>query len=117
MKFKEILNEDEFLFEMANLTKKNFKSLPANLYISTRGNAKHGPRIKIQQNYDEKIKSKMTFSMTIPDKEIIGDTGDLDNKDIKYFENFIDNNKELLIEYWNNGENMDTMDVINSLVF
>lgn len=117
MKFKEILNEDEFLFEMANLTKKNFKSLPANLYISTRGNAKHGPRIKIQNNYNPDVKKDSTFTMTIPDKEIIGNTGKLNNKDIKYFENFIDNNKELLIEYWNNGENMDTMDVINSLVF
>lgn len=101
--------------ELANLTKKNFKKLPAN--ISIIGNAKHGPRIKIQQNHDEKIKSKITFSMTIPDKEIIGDIGDLNNKDIKYFENFIDNNKELLINYWDNGQDMDTMDVINSLVF
>lgn len=117
MKFKEILNEDEFLFEMANLTRKNFKELPANLYISTKGHAKHGPRIKIQQDHDENVKASATFTMTIPNKTIIGNTGKLNRKDIKYFENFIDNNEKLLTEYWNNGENMDTMDVINSLTF
>lgn len=115
MKFKEILNEEN-LFEMANLSKRRHKYLPANLYISYKS-ASHNARIKIQKDYNDNIHSNNTFSMTVPKKEIVGDTGELKSEDIEYFKRFIDKNKDILLEYWNNGINMDTLDVIESLMF
>ncbi len=55
--------------------------------------------------------------MTVPEKEIIGDPGTLDNEMLDYFRTFIDNNEEALIKFWYEGKNLDTMDVIDSLIF
>ena len=104
-------------FEMANLSKRKFKKLPANITISAKGNARHGPWIKIQNNYGEDIQPEHMFAMTVPDGKIIGDAGDLSAADLKYFETFVSTNMKILFEYWNNGQNMDILDVIESLIF
>ena len=104
-------------FEMANLSKRKFKKLPANITISAKGNARHGPWIKIQNNYGEDIQPEHMFAMTVPDGKIIGDAGDLSAADLKYFEKFVSTNMKILFEYWNNGQNMDILDVIESLIF
>ena len=104
-------------FEMANLSKRKFKKLPANITISAKGNARHGPWIKIQNNYGEDIQPEHMFAMTVPDGKIIGDAGDLSAADLKYFEKFVSTNMKILFEYWNNGKNMDILDVIESLIF
>ncbi|MBQ1426931.1 MAG: hypothetical protein IIZ03_08435 [Succinivibrionaceae bacterium] len=111
------MNFDDMHFEMANLSKRKFKKLPANITISAKGNARHGPRIKIQNNYGEDIQPEHMFAMTVPDGKIIGDTGDLSAADLKYFEKFVSTNMKILFEYWNNGQNMDILDVIESLIF
>ena len=121
MKFSDVLEsyrleETNELNEMANLSKRKYK-MPANLYISARGNAKHGPRIKIQMNHSDRVDSKQFVTMTIPDKILIGDPGDLSNEDIEYFERFIDVNKDVLLDYWFNGEERFIEDVIESLKF
>ena len=79
-------------FEMANLSKRKFKKLPANITISAKGNARHGPWIKIQNNYGEDIQPEHMFAMTVPDGKIIGDAGDLSAADLKYFEKFVSTN-------------------------
>ena len=119
MLFEKILNEEyenDFLNEMANLSAKRYK-MPANIFISAKGNAKHGARIKIQTSYSSRMDSHHLVTMTVPDKRIIGDTGELSKADIRYFERFIDANKDLLLQYWNNGENMFIDDVIENLIF
>lgn len=115
MKFKEILNEEDLL-EMANFSKAKHKQLPANMFISYKVSS-HGPRIKIQNNYGNAIQSENMFIMTIPDKKIKGDVGELKTSDIDYFKRFIDKNKKALMDYWEHGINMDITDVIESLVF
>ena len=88
--------------------------------------SKHGPRIKIQNNYAENMQSENTFTMTIPDCRIIVDGKEVERdskqiklktKDILYFEKFVRNNKGILTEYWFNGNNMDITDVIDALIF
>ena len=116
-KIEENMNFDYMHFEMANLSKRKFKKLPANITISAKGNARHGPRIKIQNNYGEDIQPEHMFAMTVPDGKIIGDAGDLSAADLKYFEKFVSTNIKILFEYWNNGQNMDILDVIESLIF
>ena len=116
-KIEENMNFDYMHFEMANLSKRKFKKLPANITISAKGNARHGPRIKIQNNYGEDIQPEHMFAMTVPDGKIIGDAGDLSAADLKYFEKFVSTNMKILFEYWNNGQNMDTLEVIESLIF
>ena len=37
--------------------------------------------------------------------------------DLKYFEKFVSTNMKILFEYWNNGQNMDILEVIESLIF
>lgn len=115
MKFKEILNEEDLL-EMTNFSKAKHKQLPANMFISYKVSS-HCPRIKIQNNYGNAIQSENMFSMTIPDKKIKGDVGELKASDIDYFKRFIDKNKKALMDYWEHGINMDITDVIESLVF
>ena len=110
-------NENELVFEMITFSKKNHKCLPANLCISTSEFGFDDPKIKIQQDTDEEIHMEHAFFMTVPEKEIIGDPGTLDNEMLDYFRTFIDNNEEALIKFWYEGKNLDTMDVIDSLIF
>lgn len=119
MMFEKILNEeydDNPLNEMANLSASRYH-MPANIFISAKGNAKHGARIKIQTNHSPNMESQNLVTMTIPDKRIIGDIGELRASDIRYFERFIDANKDILLKYWNDGNNMFINDVIDNLKF
>ncbi len=82
-------NENELVFEMITFSKKNHKSLPANLCISTSEFGFDDPKIKIQQDTDEEIHMEHAFFMTVPEKEIIGDPGTLDNEMLDYFRAFM----------------------------
>lgn len=73
-------------------------------------------RIKIQNTHTDKMQSNFLI-MTVPEKKIFGDTGVLTESDIKYFERFIDVNKDVLINYWFNNNDMFIEDVIESLKF
>ena len=75
--------------EKVNLSRRRY-GMPANITISAKGNAGCAPVIMIQ-------------------------TSDLD--DLRYFERFIDANRELLLRYWNEGESMFIDDVIEALKF
>ncbi len=108
---------DDFVYDTITFSRKNHTSLPANLCISTREFAFDDPKIKIQQDTDEAIHMEHAFFMTVTEKEIIGDPGTLDNEMLDYFRAFIDNNAEALIKFWYEGQNLDTMDVIDSLIF
>ena len=126
MRIEQKFIDEDFLYEMSNLSRRKFKKLPTNIFMSARNGSKHGPRIKIQNNYAENMQSENTFTMTIPDCRILVDGKEVERdskqiklktKDILYFEKFVRNNKGILTEYWFHGNNMDITDVIDALIF
>ena len=58
-----------------------------------------------------------SFIMTISEQPtIIGDIGiETTQKDIVYFNEFIRNNKSILLDYWNG--NLDTFELTSKLMF
>jgi len=109
------LNEFIDLSEMANIRPKN-SGLSMCIYVSDKDNVKsqHSARIKVSKNYGDKISKNNTFSITISDNpEVVGNTGDIKEKDINELKQFIIKNKELLLNYWN--LKIDIGDVLSSL--
>ena len=98
MKFGDFLNE-EMLLEMANILRKRHKEMPCNIFISAKNNSKHGPRIKIQNNYSTNLQQENMFSMSIPDLKITGNTDKLKEEDIEYYRKFIKRNEEIIATY------------------
>lgn len=107
---------NEPIMEMANIVKSRHPEMPSNLFISQKNNSTHEPRIKVQNNYTDKVQSDNMFSISISDEpKIIGDTGKLKTKDIIYFINFVKRNKLILTQYWNAQKEIE--DVLETLVF
>ena len=98
--FREFVEEDDYMFEMANYFKSVHPQLPANMYISPK-DANHEARIKVQNNKGNKFQLSNMFSIKIHDLSIVGNTGKLDKEDIEYFKRFIIKNREILFKYWN----------------
>lgn len=103
------------LFEMASLSTKK-TGLPLKIYVSAKGNSKHGARIKISSLYGDKIKFDELFSVTISDDpKIIGKHFNIKSEDISKVIEFVLDNKEALLLYWN--EKIDTDELIDLLIF
>lgn len=117
MNFKDYLYEkdSELLLEMANILHERHSEMPCNIFISAKNDSKHGPRIKIQNNYSPKLQSNNMFSMSISDLKITGNTGELKERDIKYYRDFIERNKKVLMDYWNNVKQIE--DVLEELIY
>ena len=62
MRIEQEFIDEDFLYEMLNLSRRKFKKLPTNIFMSARNGSKHGPRIKIQNNYAENMQSENTFT-------------------------------------------------------
>jgi hypothetical protein len=94
------INEENF-FEMSNLRNKT-TGLDMLLYVSERGYAKHGPRIKVQRSLGSKITHDF-FSVSIDDdpRIVAGDQGEISNKHLEKVFQFVIKNKEVLLGYWN----------------
>lgn len=91
--------DDLDLFGMANV-RPNKTGLKMVIYISPRNNSKHGPRIKVSQQYGDKVNSDF-FSITISDQpEIIGKTGNIKSEDVQKAINFVVLNKDVLLQLW-----------------
>ena len=96
---KEFKGNEDDLFEMDNVMQGE-TGLPMNVYISAK-NVKHGPRIKVQNNYSTNTDSYNLFTITISDTpKKIGNTGEIKKKDIDKVKSWILLNKELLLDYW-----------------
>ena len=92
-----ILTEEE-LYEMSNV--RPFRTgLPMVVWIhESSGNERHYARIKVSVNYGDKVNMQEGFfTVTVPNKEIIGDTRNIKNRDITLVKKWIDLNKELII--------------------
>ena len=93
--------DSDFLFEMANISQKR-TGLPMIIWISEKRSS-HGPRIKVQKGYWDKIKDNEWFYISVSDnpKIVAGDQGEISNKDVKLVEDFIKLNLDLTLRYWN----------------
>ena len=95
-----ILKEKQPLKEMANLRNTQTGLSNGTLYISTQeGN--HGPRVKFFRGSPGNTPSA---SITISDTpEIIEDSIDISEKEIREITAYVMKNKEALLNFWNNG--------------
>jgi hypothetical protein len=109
---EDIMEDGQDIFEMANL-EYDLTGLAVYIYVSGKGNTKHGPRLKVSKIYGKM--SKSLFPITISDKpKVIGDDiGDIKSKDIKKIIEWVKLNKELLLAFWN-GE-INIKDFVNSI--
>jgi hypothetical protein len=79
------------LFEMTNLYSTSTK-LPYTIWISTKGKAKHGPRIKVDAEKEVVISIE-------EEPEILH--GKLNARDFAKIKKWILKNKEILLRHWN----------------
>jgi len=96
-------NEFIDLSEMANIRPAN-TGLTMCIYVSDKENvaSNNSARLAVSKTYGDKISKSNLFTMTISDNpEVIGNTGDIKEKDIKEVKNFILRNKQSLLDYWN----------------
>ena len=102
-------------FAMSNVPPK-VTGLPMVVYISIR-NAKHGCRLKVSQMYGTKMRFGQWFSMTVEDEpRIIGDTGDIEVKDIQQVREFIRLNRRVILDFWDQEDCIDPRDVMYALM-
>ena len=107
-------NNEDLLYEMANLYQAD-TNLPMIIWISPKGNAKHGPRIKVAVNKSHKANIGDSVSISISDDPKIVAGKDLSFEYFKLARRFVLLNKDLLIKYWN-YEITSTKAVLNSLI-
>jgi hypothetical protein len=98
--------------------------LPMVVYFSAKMKSEpHGPSIKVSQRYGHRILIGEWFTMTIEDDpRIIGTPGAIRVNDLVLVSEFIRANKDLLVDFWEQKEPVDTpgvpvstMDVLNNL--
>jgi hypothetical protein len=89
--------------------------LPFNVLILSRGGAKHGPRVKFQQDYGQRMNADNVTSLTISDEPRVvrGHSWKLSPSDFKLAVKFIKLNKVVLLKYWRNE--IMTRELENSL--
>ena len=102
--------EGRALFEMANLRPER-TGLPFVVFISQKGGARHDVRVKIA--HGAKVRpSEMATVAVRPTVRVI--RGALDPDDLAMLTEWIELNKNVLIDYWN-GEIEYTEDAISAL--
>ncbi len=102
--------EGQALFEMANLRPER-TGLPFVVFISQKGGARHDVRVKIARG--AKVRPSEMVSVAIRPKPRVV-RGALDPDDLARLAEWIDLNKDVLIDYWN-GDIEYTEDAISEL--
>jgi len=100
------------MFEMSNL-RPIHTGLNVVTWISGKGNAKHGPRIKISSKKGNKISIDNLISVTVDDNPKIIGNNKISVKDFEKIKKFIELNKDIIIKYWN--RKIDTKEMINKI--
>ena len=101
-------------YAMANVLTAD-TGLPMVVYISQK-NAAHGPRLKVSQYMGDEMRPGEWFSMTIEDEpKRIGERGKIRPRDIGLVVEFIELNRRLLEEYWEQEPPMGTKEMLNRL--
>lgn len=95
------------LMEMAMNLRQSDSGLPMVIWVSTREaygvNISHGPRIKVMSTHDQKAKRDLMYSVDItpPFRVRKSQLMKIDPSDLKTVKQWIKNNRESLIRYWN----------------
>jgi hypothetical protein len=92
--------KEHLIVEMANIRRGEF-GLPVNVFVNIGFQSKHSARIKVQNNYSDRLMPGTFFSIKLHDKEIIGDHNQIKQKDINLVNKWIDLNYDILIDFWN----------------
>jgi hypothetical protein len=106
-KAKRIIEEVD-MFEMSNL-RPDKTGLSNVIWVSYKGKAKHGPRIKIVTDRGSKVSMENMVSMTISDDPKVIGKG-LRGEDEKLIRDFVIKNKDVLLDYWEG--NLDTAEMV-----
>ncbi len=107
---KKVLSESVDAFGLPSLEEdmasydKRDTGLPFNVMILSRGGAKHGPRVKFQQDYGTRMNADNVASLTISDDPhlVRGHEWRLSPSDFKAAVKFIKMNRAILLKYWRN---------------
>ena len=103
------------MWGMANLTP-NETGLPMVVWVSEKGGAKHGPRIKVSTELGAKIDPGSTVTVTIEDNPRKIGSARLAAKHLTQVAEFIRKNSKVLIQYWERKiSTKDMMDKIEKL--
>ena len=94
--------ENEILYEMANFRPKSTGLSMVVWVVPTNKKEKHYARIKVSTHYGDSLRYEDFFTVTVPDLDIIGNTGDIGTKDQKLLLHWIKINENAIIDYWNN---------------
>lgn len=98
-------------YEMSNLRPAD-TGLPMVIWVSVKGGARHGPRIKVAREHGATINPFDTVSVTIEDEpRVIG--GTLSAHDMERVKQYIALNRDVLLQYWNHE--MSTAELIQGL--
>ena len=104
-------SSSEPLIEMANFRQKK-TGFPGVVFVSSKI-ASHGPRVKYYAKAD---KSSPSFSVSIElEPKVVANSMPLQDAKFfaKYVIEFVRENYDLLIDFWYNGENYDSDQLIN----
>lgn len=101
--------DDRRLFEMANLQTKT-TGLQSIVFVSWRGNSKHGPRIKVS-NIAGRMDPNDNFSITIENQPRVVGKCKLKNSDLDDIIDWVKLNKNHLIRVWFDGDSMDPVEI------
>ena len=108
---EEQLADEEELQDMASLEKES-TGVDNTIFVSTKGHARHAPRIKIAVDPPDSLNAAAkTASMAIHDFSIIG--AYLPPHIVEQAKRFIELNRELLLDYWE--AKIGTKEMINRL--
>ena len=99
--------DENMLFEMANIKKRDHPELPVNIYVSENPKVGHSARIKFQNNRTDRLTSMSDLiPMIISKNPIIPDEEDynikLKSKELNLIKKWIILNYDNLMLLWNN---------------
>jgi len=103
-----IIIEKNNFYEMANYSS-NDTGLLMNIFLSIGNSISHGPRIKVQNNYSNRVQPNNFFTIKISridDNYItIGNIGEIKQKDINKIYDYIKINKKIILDFWDGNIN------------
>lgn len=105
-------NNNGIMYEMSNILPQRTGLGFILRIMHQTGREKHGARIKVKFD-NELIPITISTRPEIP--KSVNPKPMIPSKDFNLISTWIIINRELLLSYWNNGENMDVVTVINNL--
>ena len=105
-------NDDVDLFELANLFPRT-TGLPMTVWVSPRGYAQHDAWVKVNTTHGQRADIANSAVVGIrPAPRLI--EGNLNSADLAAVSEWINRNRDALIEYWDG--NIDTSELIGRLI-